>query len=1019
MSAKPVRCDLFAPPDDSDSKLVQLNSVPNESFFLSSAVPAKKISSAPVASDEQTVSINDRWGGRIVACQSGDLLRLFLSSNGQITDLVSASIQANEGDSVSQPVTKGKLNIKCHPLSRVAAATLETSEVILLYQNVDGAVCQRFFDEQGQAWGSEEILVQAHGVNEPVLGTTLAIYEAGHDRVLLWQNMDGVIVRKPLDGEDAHYPIKNVQVQQGAYLHVNLGRGEQLLKFYWVDYKDANVQGAVGSLAPHEVDFKLRPWLTLPYTPSALAVLEPPASSDAEAGTVFYVPNKWRRCVEYSMDGEPTGLLGPASSAIDPVCGLSCVLPANKSDEGKNITLLFFDQTSNQPIMLVRDVVDLHDDKTRVVSLVTSSDSTVTPDADTAGQKDGDNSSADKNDSRADHPEQPITKPDESSGQIHDDNLPPKKVAAVNTWIFKTCKEVLHPIRKVSAVKSGEVITKQGKNGELDKLSAVITNRDNLWPKSPQTITYGFLPGNYEGTETQRSKVRQSIEEWTYYVNVIFNEEQTDLSKCDVRIRFDPNDGSWSYVGLDCRDQPAKNPTMNLAWVQQAGSLSDKEKAVILHEFGHVLGLLHEHQSPAHGNKAVMDEEATLALYRTEQHWPDKQIYEQVINVYKSSDVSNYSQVDETSIMQYPQPKEVTGLDHDIGYPMVLSKFDKAYMVIQYPRSEPHKKAPEWTFEHALEVIGCPESVCKEIQEARKQDTNAKGDIDPTRIREILGKWAKAAHAKNGQPSHSIEDQPDGESSTKPSGGPAHGFEEDEAARAKAEKEQMEKEVKRKAAGSEGPFIEVLYKKLINFFPPGEGQYFALQFPTRYLDKASFAYDTSGVFSRFEKPVLVNEAEFRLTDAMYNLGPIVGGPNGQSLSSNYIKLLNSLIPGYEGSDSRQQRELMRSWLLNPTHHDEAAFTVDSRLAVNGLNDSDAGALSDKSSVQIVTHDADVRAGGVKDTTRSSSGRLAAAKDALEGVEAEGLTNARPMNRMEFSNTLTMEYLIAKQTWELD
>lgn len=48
---------------------------------------------------------------------------------------------------------------------------------------------------------------------------------------------------------------------------------------------------------------------------------------------------------------------------------------------------------------------------------------------------------------------------------------------------------------------------------------------------------------------------------------------------------------------------------------------------------------------------------------------------------------------------------------------------------------------------------------------------------------------------------------------------------------------------------------------------PGGGQYFALQFPKRFLDKQSYAYALDGYFSRFNKPVTVNEAELALTDA--------------------------------------------------------------------------------------------------------------------------------------------------------
>ncbi len=95
--------------------------------------------------------------------------------------------------------------------------------------------------------------------------------------------------------------------------------------------------------------------------------------------------------------------------------------------------------------------------------------------------------------------------------------------------------------------------------------------------------------------------------------------------------------------------------------------------------------------------------------------------------------MSNYSQVDVTSIMHCPQPKELTGLDHDIGFNKELSDLDKAYMVVQYPRAQPHPDAPQWTFEYALKVIGCPESVAQQLRAAKARGTNQGDSLIPHR----------------------------------------------------------------------------------------------------------------------------------------------------------------------------------------------------------------------------------------------------------------------------------------------
>ena len=62
-----------------------------------------------------------------------------------------------------------------------------------------------------------------------------------------------------------------------------------------------------------------------------------------------------------------------------------------------------------------------------------------------------------------------------------------------------------------------------------------------------------------------------------------------------------PSDGAWSYVGTDCRDIPLNEPTMNLGFL---------DGGTAAHEFGHAIGLAHEHQNPAGGiqwNEEVVD----------------------------------------------------------------------------------------------------------------------------------------------------------------------------------------------------------------------------------------------------------------------------------------------------------------------------------------------------------------------------------------------------------------------------
>ena len=184
-----------------------------------------------------------------------------------------------------------------------------------------------------------------------------------------------------------------------------------------------------------------------------------------------------------------------------------------------------------------------------------------------------------------------------------------------------------------------------------------------------QTITYCYLKGPNQGNDVQHAKVDATIQEWQLYANIIFH--KTDDQNATLRITFDKTTGSWSYVGKQVTSVAAGSPTMNLGWIDdESTTLQASDKGTILHEFGHVLGLQHEHQSPARGDTLTLNEDGKLisgrqriffqltmtslavyTYYERTQNWSPALVKEEIIDVYNTSDVSNYSKLDLTSIM--------------------------------------------------------------------------------------------------------------------------------------------------------------------------------------------------------------------------------------------------------------------------------------------------------------------------------------------------------------------------------
>ncbi len=194
-----------------------------------------------------------------------------------------------------------------------------------------------------------------------------------------------------------------------------------------------------------------------------------------------------------------------------------------------------------------------------------------------------------------------------------------------------------------------------------------------LWMNG-STLRVRFLGG----TASQQNTARQQANWWTQYANLTF--DFNNAPNAEIRISFDANDGAWSYIGTDATSIPANQATMNLGFLD-GGTAG--------HEFGHAIGLAHEHQNPKVGiqwNETVV----INALAGPPNNWSEATTRHNVLDKYSLNQI-NGTDFDKNSIMLYFFPASWTLNGIATSQNDVLSATDKAFVASakMYPKTSP------------------------------------------------------------------------------------------------------------------------------------------------------------------------------------------------------------------------------------------------------------------------------------------------------------------------------------------
>ncbi len=221
--------------------------------------------------------------------------------------------------------------------------------------------------------------------------------------------------------------------------------------------------------------------------------------------------------------------------------------------------------------------------------------------------------------------------------------------------------------------------------------AGAIINFRKLWING-SIIRVRFL----EGTEQQKAVAREQANWWTEHANLTF--VFTEDSDAEIRVSFDQNDGAWSYIGTDAMDISGNQPTMNLGFL---------DGGTAAHEFGHAIGLAHEHQNSDGGiiwnERVVIDN-----LSGPPNNWSEAQIRHNVLNKYTADQVRG-TKFDPDSIMLYFFPDSWVQNGSGTTANEVLSAQDLAF--IASGQAYPGRRTSEITEIPVISTTGTKASI--------------------------------------------------------------------------------------------------------------------------------------------------------------------------------------------------------------------------------------------------------------------------------------------------------------------
>jgi serralysin len=183
------------------------------------------------------------------------------------------------------------------------------------------------------------------------------------------------------------------------------------------------------------------------------------------------------------------------------------------------------------------------------------------------------------------------------------------------------------------------------------------------------------------GSPKYKEMIKKYAKEWEKYANIKFEFVETGDSHIRVILTGNDGGGNYSKLGTMANMVPQDEHTLHLDTT--SFTTAQYTYTAIVHEFGHAIGLMHEHMNPTSGIK--WDKNRVYAAYKMQQGWSKEQVDAQLFKKY-SITYTNGTKYDAKSIMHYPISRWETLDGFFVDWNYSISEGDKQIVSALYPK---------------------------------------------------------------------------------------------------------------------------------------------------------------------------------------------------------------------------------------------------------------------------------------------------------------------------------------------